>query len=308
MKKQRSKSQEGAPPRIGISRSPGGLPGLDAHVGVWQAMAHVGIEPTNLFGCSAGAAVSAIQAAGHEPDFVSDYLWALTTSDVLKKRRLWQLRACFTTYFADPEPIRNLLATFLPEAFEDLAIPLGVSATKMCKEVEYANYFFRGPKLRAAVMASMSIAGVWPYAPVTGEPHSDGGTTDAIVIPDNLADYTEFYVVNLFKRYKKRDKNVLSRMWWNFDKLQSYERDCTRHELSKRKNVRWLDIDMGNVSSLSFDHSLILSAYRQARSQLGAWFPAGPECKPKSEGTPRLAPSAPGPAGNHAPPPKEAAS
>jgi len=240
-------------------------------VGAWLAFADAGIVPTDLFGCSAGAIVSAMQATGRSVSECELIVRGLRTRDVVRKLRFWKLRAFWLTHFCDPAPIEALVNELLPESFNALQIPLTVSATSMGPRSAYRNLFFMGPKLRQAVRASMAIAGAWPYVDINGNPHSDGGTTDAIVLPRNLDKYDAFYIVNLTRdrqQYRNRDKNIISRLVWNVEQLAAYERIQTLEECSARPNVHWISIDLGDSSMLAFDHDLILTARIQASQQL----------------------------------------
>ena len=265
------------PKRIAITRSPGGLPGLDAHVGVWMAMEDAGIVPAAVCGCSAGAMVSALQATGMRAAAAADILRGLATEDVIRKRWAWKARAFWIDHFCDPSPIERLLEQLLPATFEELSMPLVVSATEMRARDEATALFREGPHLRQAVRASMSIAGVWPYAEIDGRRFTDGGTSDAIVAPPSMStgEYDEVWVVNLYDRrsYAERDKNMISRLLWNVSRLMEFERISTREQWEAwgrnlQTAVRWLDIDCAGTSCLEFDHSLIGRAYGQTIAQL----------------------------------------
>ncbi len=257
--------------KIGISRAPGGLPGLDAHVGAWLAFEAAGIEPTRVMGCSAGAMVSAMQAAGKTALEAQRILKGLATKDVVKKRWCWKTRACFgMPDIADPAPIVALLEELLPPHFDDLEIPLLVSATCM-DDVQARDFkFCTGSSLRQTVQASMSIAGVWPSVQVGDLTFSDGGTTDAIVLPADIETYHDFYIINLTRKedFGRRDRNAWSRLMWNVDMLTRYERREEQRDVRGMTNVHWLDIDLGKGSTLKFDHGLIAAAEIQTAEWL----------------------------------------
>jgi len=258
--------------KIGISRAPGGLPGIDAHVGAWWAMEEAGIRPTHVYGCSAGALVSALQATGMGAGNAMTLCYGLDTEDVIRKRRLWKARVFWLTHFCDRRPIVEQLQELLPVHFKELELPLAVSATRMDTSPPQRVLFDHGPVVRQAVLSSMSIAGVWPYVHIDGVPYTDGGTTDAIVLPDDVEDFDRFYIVNLFRKrsFHERDKNMISRLLWNAEQLSDYEASETRQRLKALPNVTWLDIDIGDASCLEFAHSLVARAAVQAAQQLDA--------------------------------------
>jgi len=254
---------------------------VDVHVGAWLAMEEAGVRPSHVFGCSAGAVVSAMQATGMTAREAYDVVNDLPTEAVVRKRFAWKVRLLLgwklhakeLTHFLDPAPVEALLAEYLPEDFDDLAIPLTVSATNMGfsrERDEYPNYFFRGPRLREAVQASLSIPGVWPYVEIDGVPHSDGGTTDAVIVPSDLETYDEFWVVDVVRKrpFRDRDRNMVSRLLWAVEKLTEFDAAETARRLQDARNVRWLDLDIGDVSCLEFDHRLIWETYLRVRREL----------------------------------------
>jgi len=255
--------------RIFISRGPGGLPGIDAHVGAWLAFSELGITPTAVAGCSAGAIVSALQAAGESARDISMVVNALDDKDVIRKRALWKLRALWIETMCVPDPVRDLLADWLPETFDDLQLPLSVSATRMESYGEFPETI-RAGDLRAAVRASMSIHGIWPPVRLGEWYYTDGGTTDAIVLPPDLDEWDAIFVLNILDREpaKIRDRNMVSRLWWSARKGAEYEEANTHHELQNRDNVHWLDLDVSGSSMLHFEHMLTVEAWSKTRTWL----------------------------------------
>lgn len=172
--------------RVAIVRGPGGLPGIDVHIGAWLALEAAGIRPTWLSGCSAGAIVAALDASGMPAWQAREYVEALRDEDVVRRRFGWKARIFWLDHFCDPAPISELLTSLLPAEFGNLKTPLTVSATRM--DPEACGVLLRDGDLRKAVLASMSIAGVWPYVDVDGAQCSDGGTTHRYPLPPLAAD------------------------------------------------------------------------------------------------------------------------
>lgn len=259
------------------------MPGLDAHTGVWMALQEFGINADCCYGCSAGAIISALDAAGRDPRDMYNLVRSLKTSDVIRKRFAWKSRIFWLDWFCNPAPIVELLETLLPETFAELKKPLTVSATRMDSMYESAFRFssWNLPDdmvpLRDAVLASMSIFGVFPAVPVGRHMYSDGGTTQAIPLPADFHDYDRLVVINLERRapYIHRDRNIISRLLWNVEQLSRKEpRDAHAYIIRRfgLKKLIWLDIDMGSTSMLDFDHDLQIRAYYQAIRQLRAHF------------------------------------
>ncbi|MBL8458726.1 MAG: patatin-like phospholipase family protein, partial [Zoogloea sp.] len=69
------------PPRIGIALGSGSARGW-AHIGVLRALARAGIEPQVISGCSIGAFVGAVAAAG-DTEKLGAWVEALGWQDVV---------------------------------------------------------------------------------------------------------------------------------------------------------------------------------------------------------------------------------
>ena len=195
-----------------------------------------------------------------------EYVEALKTEDVVQKLPLWYLRPHFIDHFCDPQPIADLLTSLLPADFADLKIPLTVSATRM--DPIARNVRVSDGDLRRAVLSSMSIAGVWPYVQVDNVFNSvqcsDGGTTRRYPMPPLSADppWDAVFVLDpvSLESFHDRDRNILSRMWWNWEQGARIEAEYLAEATAGNLAVHWLQLDMGNGSCLKFNHALIDAA------------------------------------------------
>jgi NTE family protein len=118
--------------KIGLVLSGGGARSI-AHLGVLQALEDLGLRPQAIAGASAGAVLGALYAAGHSPHQI---LTAVkTNAGTGLVNRIFAGSGLFTVsgltqFFKD---------TGLPAHFENLAIPLWVSATDLrsCQPVVF---------------------------------------------------------------------------------------------------------------------------------------------------------------------------
>lgn len=252
------------PQRVAIVRGPGGLPGIDVHIGAWLALEAAGIRPTWLSGCSAGAIVAALDASGMPAWQAREYVEALRDDDVVKRRFGWKARIFWIDHFCDPQPIQDLLASLLPAEFRNLRTPLTVSATRMDPVAH--GVLIRDGDLRAAVLASMSIAGVWPYVQVDNAQCTDGGTTHRYPLPplslgvtNGTPPFDAVFVLDpvSYASFADRDRNMLSRLLWNVEQLGRNQAEWLLEALAGNPRVYWLPLDMGPGSCLKFDHGLI---------------------------------------------------
>jgi NTE family protein len=166
--------------------SGGGARGI-AHLGIVKALAEQGVKPSAISGTSAGALVGAFIAAGAEPDQVMKLL----LKDLqLARFRLNALRGRLLS----SKRIADVLKAHLPERFEDLRLPLYVSATDL--EHGGQRLFDRGDLL-APLLAASAVPVVFPSVRIGGIPYVDGGLSNNLPIEpfnDRRADVVAVYV------------------------------------------------------------------------------------------------------------------
>lgn len=257
------------PQRVAVVRGPGGLPGIDAHLGAWLAFEAAGIRPTWLSGCSAGAVIGALEAGGMYAWQARELIEGLTTADVVRKRWGWKARLFWLESFCDPAPIAALLDNLLLPDFASLVTPFTVAATRM-DETPREVAITTGD-LRQAVLASMSIAGIWPYVQLDdGAFYSDGGTTERYPLPERLDDWDAVFVLDPVSSssFEDRDRNIISRLLWNLEQLARLEASHLLEQYAERPNLHWLTLDVGSGSCLEFDHTLIAATFERIANQL----------------------------------------
>jgi NTE family protein len=133
--------------KIGIVLSGGGARGI-AHLGILKALEEFGIVPTHISGTSAGAITGAFYAAGYSiPEIVS----------ILKKGQIFNFSNILIKrqgLFA-MKGFHDIYKEYFPtDSFEDLKIPLYVTATDILKgELVY----FSSGNLSQSLMASSCI-------------------------------------------------------------------------------------------------------------------------------------------------------
>jgi predicted acylesterase/phospholipase RssA len=245
------------------------LPGIECHAGAWLAFEEAGLRPRHVTGCSAGALVSALQASGMA---AADGLKVLRSFDadwLVNRRTAWKARALLGDLesIADPSHIEGKLADLLPPRFDDLRIPLTVAATRMDQDFGSACSLEAGA-LRTAVMASMSIPGVWPYCLHHGQPYSDGGTTSPFPLPGFVDGFTAVVVVEIASPdFIDRDKNVISRLLWCYEQCTRSWKRRIKAAYSHYPNIHWLTLDPGDGSCLDWSpkHAAIADAHDAAK-------------------------------------------
>jgi NTE family protein len=152
--------------------SGGGARGF-AHLGVLRALAEAGVRPSAISGTSAGSVMGAFIASGLTPERTM----ALLREEWRIHRTRWKvLRGEFLTQRRIGEFLRDTLPC---ERFEDLEIPLFVSATDV--ERGGQRIFSSGP-LIPALLAASAVPMVFPPVVIEGTAYVDGGLSNNLPI------------------------------------------------------------------------------------------------------------------------------
>ena len=258
-------------------RSGGGMPGIDMHIGYWLALEQAGIEATECIGTSAGAIVSALDASGMKASDAKIIVSRLTDKDIRKERWFWKWRSAFyINWFLSNDPIKKLFKDLLPQNGRDYKKKCRVCAMrwKDCEPVYFSttNTSFN---YRDCVLASMSIAGVFPRVKLGDEEYSDGGPRDNIPVPTYIDDYDEVWVLiasAVPDSYKGRD-TIITALKRQADALM-YDQPCDivdRYASNPKVRIVWMRARTPN-GALHFDHNLIEEAYHFARHEIKRWL------------------------------------
>lgn len=171
----------------------GGLPGIEVNFGASRAVIERLGMPFKFYGTSGGAIVGATLASvgpiadDERIEEIHQHLLSLSTNDLIKRR--WQrwLAPLAIKYRLSSQPIQKQLEILLPPDFSDLPIPFACVASDTGKK---RGVTLSDGDLREAVLASMSIGGLWDYVERDGAYLSDGGTFANLPVP-TVADMLE---------------------------------------------------------------------------------------------------------------------
>jgi len=166
-------------PRTALVLCGGGSRGA-VEVGLYRAMAELGIRIDFIVGSSIGAVNGALIAAGLNPVEVAEQWKSLRTRDVVGSR--WHLVRLLTgapSVFS-AQRLRELLRSRLPvRSFDELRIPLAVVATDL--ESGDAVVLTEGD-LVEAILASTALPGLFPPVLWQGRKLVDGGLSNNVPI------------------------------------------------------------------------------------------------------------------------------
>lgn len=170
-----STSSTSAPrPRLGLALGGGAARGM-AHLGVLRALADAGVRIDFIAGCSIGALVGAIAAAGRTDGLEATFKtfdWRKTLSffDVVFPR----------SGLIDGAKVTELVREHLPATqIEALSIPFAAIATDLHSGAEVV---LRSGDVIEAVRASIAVPGVFTPVRVDGRVLVDGGLSNPVPV------------------------------------------------------------------------------------------------------------------------------
>ena len=156
---------------IGLALSGGGARGY-MHIGVLQAMDELQCSPRYLSGCSSGAMIAALYAAGHRPKDIYHIIQQLKIYRLIKPA--WSAKGLLSL-----SPLAKWLSQHLPKTFEELTLPLTVNATDLLHQKPV--YFSQGP-LIPALIASSCLPVLFKPVIIGQRELIDGGVLDNLPI------------------------------------------------------------------------------------------------------------------------------
>ncbi|MBB2969759.1 patatin-like phospholipase family protein [Mesorhizobium sp. RMAD-H1] len=173
-------------PRIAVAFGGGGARGI-AHINVIEALDEMGIRPVAISGSSIGAIMGAGMAAGMSGREIGAYCRATLTNRAEIAARMWRTRpTSFSEILTDGVRftqfnIEKILKAFLPEqlpaSFEELEIPLAVTATDFYAQ---QSAILESGDLISALAASAAIPALFRPIRRDGRILIDGGIYDPV--------------------------------------------------------------------------------------------------------------------------------
>ncbi|KPK25273.1 MAG: patatin [Desulfobacterales bacterium SG8_35_2] len=162
--------------RIGLALGSGASRGW-SHIGIIKALTEIGIEPEIISGCSIGALVGASYCAG-KLDKLEDWLTKVSKMEVVKFLELnWSLNG-----FVDKKHLNEFLINYVcneETRIEKLEKIYAAVATDLNTGREV---WFTKNSLLKAVMASISLPGLFPPIRYEGKWLVDGGLVNPVPI------------------------------------------------------------------------------------------------------------------------------
>jgi len=167
-------------PSFAIAFGGGGARGL-AHIHVIEALDELGIRPVAVAGTSIGAIMAAAVASGMTGKHINAYARSILSRRAEVVARMWSARpetlsqmvgGFKVTQFNIERVLHAFLPHQVPKTFEELAIPLQVTATDYFGH--HLKVFSEGD-LHPALAASAAIPAVFAPVVLEGRTYIDGG-------------------------------------------------------------------------------------------------------------------------------------
>jgi NTE family protein len=156
---------------LGIALGGGSVRGY-AHIGVLRGLARIGLEADLICGTSIGSAV----AAGHAMGFDTDRIQGILEGS---GRAIFKPRVPIKSFLSSAALGRYLRDACEGKRIEDLPLPLGIVAADL---VTHREVVFRSGVVWRAVLASMSIPGIFPAQRMGPLTLVDGGVVNAVPV------------------------------------------------------------------------------------------------------------------------------
>jgi NTE family protein len=240
----------------------GGARGL-AHIHVLKAFDDLGVRPCVIAGSSIGSVIGAGYAAGMSADEISDYAVKTFSKRAEVMSRLWRMRpdGFGPTIFAGAGRVgefsaQKVMRAFLPEAipdrFEDLKIPLKVTATDFFAST--LTVLERGD-LFQAIAASSALPVLFRPEIIDGRVHVDGGFVNPVPFDLVIAPERIVVAVDVIGMPRGKDRNMPTRIEAAFGASQLLMHSITRLMLDKCKPDLLIRPEISEFRVLDFLHA-----------------------------------------------------
>ncbi|MBI1621143.1 patatin-like phospholipase family protein [Aquamicrobium zhengzhouense] len=173
-------------PTFAVAFGGGGARGL-AHIHIVEALDELGIRPVAVAGSSIGAIIGAAVASGMSGVAIREHTLETLGHPTEVAARMWRSRPERMSemvtnggrfgQFDVGRILKAFLPETLPERFEDLLIPLAVTATDF---YEYQETVFESGELLPAIAASAAVPGIFSPVICGDQLLIDGGISNPV--------------------------------------------------------------------------------------------------------------------------------
>ncbi|MCK5450069.1 patatin-like phospholipase family protein [Candidatus Pacearchaeota archaeon] len=229
--------------KIGIALGSGGASGF-AHIGVLKVLEENNFQVSSIVGCSIGAIIGACYALDSNIKEEKKVLFSLTKKDLIKLADLnFQKKGLIYG-----KNIRNFIKSLIGDkTFSDTKIPLKILATDLESGKEVV--IDKG-KLVDAIMASISIPGIFPPVRLNGKLLVDGGLinpTPTDIVKKMGADIIIGVDLTMKNKMKLKNPNIFQTLMRSYEIVRT---QSTKYHINREDNN--LLIIKPNINELMF--------------------------------------------------------
>lgn len=247
-------------PRVGLALGGGGAKGL-AHIPMLETLDDLGIVPHAITGCSIGAIIGALYAAGLSGRDIRAQIEQFFVDRHEAKNHLFTLpKSMRWLDFIDPalagggllssDDFIEFLGEIMPaKEFRDLKIPLTVVAAEL---MTGRQAIIRSGALLPAIQASMAVPGVFP--PVQFDKHTlvDGGVANPLPF-DLLEDDNDIVIaIDVSGDREIEEGESLSSLGVLLQSFHTMSNNILAEKLKQRHPDIYVRPDIRNVKVLEF--------------------------------------------------------
>lgn len=244
------------PNRLGLALGGGGARGL-CHIGVLEVLEELGISADAISGTSMGGLIGALVAAGYDSTQLREIASSVSWTKLINWRSFGRL--------VSSKGFESWLRDLLPPTFEELELPLVLTATDVVKG--RLRYLSEGD-LITAVRATTAYPGVTEPVPLREELLVDGGILNQIPVDGALflgarrviavnATALEPLEAHGDERTAGRRLQILGPLKEAFRAIDVMEAQLTAARLSLYRPDVLIDAHMDNVQISDFHRSAI---------------------------------------------------
>ncbi len=231
--------------KVGVVLGSGGRFGI-SHIGVLKVLEKNNIKIDYLVGCSMGAIIGAIYAINPNIEELEKKAVSLNKRDLI---RLIDLGITKTSLIKGKNIKKFIKELVGDKTFSDVKIPFKVVAT----DLETGEFVvINEGKLIDAIMASISIPGIFPPVKLDRRLLVDGGVTNATpinVVKEMGADIIIGVDLTMKGQVKLENLNIIQILLRTYDILRT---QVTKNNIENNKNVLIIKPNISTLSKFKF--------------------------------------------------------
>ncbi len=190
--------------------------GFFAHTGFVRGLQELGVKPGYVTGCSSGALVGSLFAAGADMNQVESMILGLKRSDFWEGTMIHQVGKLFRKGWREYSGVlsgtatRKLLEPFLKnKTFEELPVKLGLAVSNL---TDGKRELITSGNVMDGVMASIAFPLLYEIQRINGKEYLDGGIADPEPIKELILDSSiDKIIVHAIDNSKPLGQNTVER-------------------------------------------------------------------------------------------------